>query len=112
MPRLSLHSDTLLRSLGFSVYVLWLTALPMSGPLQGNGGTLSWFLWPHLFALLLCARSSAAVFRRLVLAGTLLCALVTLLWLPLAGRLVDGWLLLLGLAAAPLSYSRLVSALF
>lgn len=39
-------------SLWFGVYVLWLTAFAMSGPLMEPGARLAWFALPHALALM------------------------------------------------------------
>lgn len=101
---MSANPGELTRAAVFSLYVLWLTALPMSGPLLDPGADMAWFLWPQCAALLLCARYAVArSFRPLLFAGTLLTALLTLAFIALGTTLANPLLVGLGLASAPLS---------
>ncbi|WP_146161634.1 helix-turn-helix transcriptional regulator [Pseudothauera lacus] len=94
----------LIRAGGFTLYVLWLTALPMSGPLLGETGDMAWFLWPQCAMLLLCARfASARIFQPLLFASVLLTAVLTIAFIPLQGSLTNPVLASLGVVSAPLS---------
>ena len=105
-PRLA--ADLLLAA-PFALYVLWLTAFPMSGSLLGTRVAMDWFLWPHALGLLVCAqRAVNPYFLRLFVGGTLLTAACTLVYAPLADSHGETLLALLGIAAAPLLVQTLL----
>lgn len=95
--------DNLIRTAAFSLYVLWLVAFPMSGPLLEGHGDMAWFLWPHIAALLLCARCRPGTFAPLLRGGTLSSALTTLFWIPLDNTYANLVLAVAGIASAPTS---------
>lgn len=95
-------SGDLARVGGFALFVLWLTVFPMSGPLLGEQGRMAWFIWPHVLALLVCARfAKAASLRVAAVAGIVLTALVTLAWGLFATVAATPLLVLLGIESAP-----------
>ncbi|WP_415033264.1 response regulator transcription factor [Azonexus sp.] len=102
---MSLLPDHLTRTIGFTLYVLWLVAFPMSGPLlEGSTAGLSHFLWPQVMGLLACTWCTPRVCITVLRISTLSTSLITLLWLPLLKFVPDTFLYAaLGLVSAPLS---------
>ncbi len=102
---MSLLPDHLTRTIGFTLYVLWLVAFPMSGPLlEGTTAALPHFLWPQAVGLLACTLCVPHMCIILLRISTLSTSLITLLWLPLLEFVPDSVLYAaLGLVSAPLS---------
>ena len=93
----------------FALYVLWLTAFPMAGPLLGTRVAMDWFLWPHALGLLVCAqRAVNPYFQRLFVGGTLLTAVCTFAYASLADSHGETLLTILGIAAATLLVQTLL----
>lgn len=103
VPTMPALPGDLARIGGFALFVLWLTAFPMSGPLLSDNGEMTWFLWGHVFTLLACARfADGPLFRILLTAGTLATALMTVAYGQFAPAAAAPLLLLLGIASGPL----------
>ena len=97
------------RAAPFALYVLWLTAFPMSGPLLGSDVAMDWFLWPHAFGMLACAHRLVKHYcRQIFFAGTLLTALMTLLYADGALGHASLILAVMGVVAAPLLLKTLL----
>ncbi len=95
-------SGDLVRVGGFALFVLWLTAFPMSGPLLGEHARIGWFIWPHVLTLLVCARfAKAASLRVAAIAGIVLTASATLAWGLFAAVAAAPLLVALGIVSAP-----------
>ena len=95
-------------SVWFGVFVLWLTAFAMSGPLMEQAARLAWFALPHALVLVAWGRWGSSQRLQTVLpAAALLTALGTVAFGVLpgneAGALSPWAALVLGVAAAPLS---------
>jgi DNA-binding CsgD family transcriptional regulator len=92
------------RSGAFALYVGWLTAFPMAGPLLADANLMPWFLLPHALALLVVGRwARAEAFRRGMPAAIVLTALGTLLYALASPEHSRYLLLLIGIASAPVS---------
>ncbi|MBE0596761.1 MAG: helix-turn-helix transcriptional regulator [Desulfuromonadales bacterium] len=97
--------------LSFFVFVFWLLAVPMEGPLltaYGAAGGSRWFLLSHVVALVAIGRwVDPSRLRLLARAGAVATALLSLI-LPQAAELAPLLLLALGGTAAPLTVSTAV----
>lgn len=102
-------STDLLLAAPFALYVLWLTAFPMAGPLLGDKVAMDWFLWPHALGLLVCAHRAAVRYaRQLFIGGTLLTAAATFAYALLMDACGAALLAMLGFAAAPMLIQTLL----
>lgn len=94
----------LARSGFFALYVAWLAAFPMAGPLLGEADLMPWFLLPHVLGLLAVALwAGATSFRLLMPPAVTLTAFGTLVFTLSEGTASQFVLLLVGAASAPLS---------
>lgn len=102
-----LLSHDLLRAATFGFYVCWLTVFPMSGALLEAPEWMLWFLVPHALGLLACGwKLPLSALRPLAIAGTATCVTASVLYVPVGAHGAPWVLLLLGLAATPLSIQQ------
>ena len=97
------------RATPFALFVLWLTTFPMAGHLLDDKETMDYFLWSHVFGLLLCThRLVVRQFHQIFIGATVLTAAATLAYAFYGGGYGTAILLVLGIAASPLLVQSLL----